>query len=89
MLDSDKFPTLNSIFFDMEVMGLAPMTADGIRRAVDAGYDIRWANDAYQVRKDKNGEYLIVCFNNDNCIGLTARDGVTLNGNPENFYVKK
>ena len=89
MLDSDKFPTMDSIFFDMEVMGLAPMTADGIRRAVDAGYDIRWANDAYQVRKDKNGEYLIVCLNNDNCIGLTARDGVTLNGNPENFYVKK
>ena len=89
MPDSDKFPTLNSIFFDMELMGLAPMTADGIRRAVDAGYDIRWANDAYQVRKDKNGQYLIVQADNDSYIGLTARDGVTLNGNPENFYVKK
>ena len=64
-----------------------PMTADGIRRAVDAGYDIRWANDNYRVEKDKNGEYLIVCFN-DICIGLTARDGITLNGNPEHFYLK-
>ena len=70
-------------------MQVKTMTADGIRRAVDAGYDIRWSNDSYQIRKDKNGQYLIVCLNNDNCIGLTARDGVTLNGDPEDFYVKK
>jgi hypothetical protein len=40
-------------------------------------------------RPYKNGcdQWLIKCELNDHCIGLTWRDGVTMNGKPEDFFI--
>lgn len=62
------------------------MTLDEITRAVDAGKTVHWCNPAYQVIKDRLGQYLVQCRINDNCVGLTYYDG-TLNGKPEQFYI--
>jgi hypothetical protein len=64
------------------------MTATEIKTAVDAGKVVNWSSLAYQVIKDKNGEYLIKCSLNNHCIGLTWRDGQTLNGKESDFFVK-
>lgn len=64
------------------------MNADEIRAAVDAGLPVKWANDGYDVIKDSIGQYLIV-HSSGHCIGLTWRDGVTLNGDPDDFYIKE
>lgn len=64
------------------------MTLDEIVAAVDAGRAVRWANGGYHVIRGATGELLIWCEFNDNCIGLTWQDGVTLNGRPEQFYIE-
>ena len=63
------------------------MTLDEIKSAVDAGKLVHWKNPAYVVIKDCIGQYLLTCRLNNDCIGLTHRDGVTLNGKPEDFFV--
>lgn len=63
------------------------MTLDEIKSAVDAGKVVHWKNYAYRVIKDSLGQYLILCTMNQNCIGLTHLDGVTMNGEPEDFFV--
>ncbi len=63
------------------------MTLDQIKAAVDNGKTVHWANSLYRVVKDKNGDYLILCTHNQNCIGLTHKDGVTMNGNETEFFV--
>jgi len=60
--------------------------ADEIRKAVDEGRIVHWTNNNYIVKKDKNGEYNIVCTMNNNCIGLTWQDEKTLNGEIWDFY---
>ena len=65
------------------------INADEIRRAVDEGKDVRWANDNYRVIKDVKGQYLILSQQNQHCIGLTWNDNQTLNGKPAEFYVKE
>lgn len=62
------------------------MNLEQIKQAVDAGRRVCWASPAYEVIRDSLGRYLIRCTANDDCIGLTHRDGVTLNGNPEHFF---
>ena len=62
------------------------MTLDEIKAAVDAGNGVHWKNYAYRVIKDSLGQYLILCVMNEDCVGLTHRDGVTLNGQPEDFF---
>ena len=62
------------------------MNVHEIKKAVDDGETVYWASTAYRVIKDKIGQYLILCDINDNCIGLTWRDGVTLNGKEEQFF---
>jgi hypothetical protein len=57
-----------------------PSEANAIRQAVDEGKTVYAGTLAYQVIKDNIGQYLIFCTLNDYCIGLTWRDGVTLNG---------
>lgn len=59
-----------------------------IKDAVDAGKPVCWANDSYEVIKDNIDQYLIHCIWNDDYIGLTWRDGETLNGKLEEFYIK-
>lgn len=63
------------------------MTLDEIKQAVNNGYAVFWRNKAYVVEKTTQGEYLIHCTINGNCIGLTWQDGVTMNGNPEHFFI--
>ena len=65
------------------------MTLEQIKQAIDDGKTVHWSNDLYTVIKDRLGQYLIICTSNDHCIGLTWKDGVTMNGQPEQFYVIK
>ena len=63
------------------------MTLQEIKDAVKAGKTVHWASRAYVVECDNIGQWLIHCTSNDNYIGLTWRDGVTMNGRPEEFFV--
>ena len=63
------------------------MTVDEIKQAVDAGQTVHWATGAYEVKKDRANGYYILCTVNQNVIGLTHRDEITLNGKEEDFYV--
>lgn len=63
------------------------MTLEQIKAAVDNGYNVHWMNPGYKVIKDRRGEYQIVFTHNVHCIGLTHKDGVTLNGKESEFYV--
>ena len=54
-----------------------------IRLAIDKGYKVYCGNPMYEVIKDRIGQYLIVC-KTGYCVGLTWKDGTTLNG--EDFY---
>lgn len=62
------------------------MTLEEIKAAVDAGLTVCWANRSYVVELAPVG-YVIRCTANDNVIGLTWRDGVTLNGRAEEFFI--
>lgn len=62
-------------------------TAEEIRQAVDAGKKVFAGTPAYEVIKDKIGQYLIHYTHNkhnEHYIGLTWNDNTTLNGNE--FY---
>ncbi len=68
------------------------MNLQEIKSAIDADKIVHWANDSYVVikhfpRYPDTPEYLIKCLSNDHCIGLTWRDGVTMNGKEEQFYI--
>ena len=63
------------------------MKLEEIKQAVDEGKIVHWASEAYVVIKDSVPQYLIHCVLNDNYIGLTWRDGVTLNGKEEDFFI--
>ena len=63
------------------------MTLQEIKDAVLAGKTVHWATKAYVVVHDEIGQWLIKCLINDSCIGLTWRDGVTMNGNENEFFV--
>ena len=63
------------------------MNLDEIKAAVLAGKTVHWASEAYRVIRDFVGQWLIVCDINGDCTGLTWRDGVTVNGKPEQFFV--
>jgi len=62
------------------------MTLIEIKAAVEAGKKVFWSNRSYEVLKDSVGQWLIRC-SNGSCIGLTHRDGVTMNGEPEEFFI--
>ena len=64
------------------------MTLLEIKEAVDNGKTVCWANELYEVVKGHGG-YSIVCVQNNSCIGLTWRDGVTLNGREHEFFIKE
>lgn len=65
------------------------MTLFEIKAAVDSGRTVHWASDLYTVVHDDKDQWLIVCTANGSAIGLTWRDGVTMNGEPEQFYIRK
>ena len=63
---------------------------EAIKTAVDSGKTVCWSNSNYQIvishPRSYQTEYLIKCLDNDSCIGLTWRDGKTLNGKLKDFY---
>lgn len=67
------------------------MLLEEIKAAVLAGKIVHWKSSLYKVvYYDGNSVYddwNIVCTVNHNCIGLTWSDGVTMNGEPEDFYI--
>lgn len=65
------------------------MTLEEIKQAVNDGKKVYWASKAYEVVKNKHGKWLIVCTLNKHAIGLTWQDGVTLNGEPSEFFIEK
>lgn len=58
-----------------------------IKDAVESGKTVHWANTGYIVFKDSLNQWLIVCLRNFDCVGLTHKDGVTMNEDPEMFYI--
>jgi len=63
------------------------MNLEQIKQAIARGDTVHWSNSAYDVICDKLGQYLICCNQNESCIGLTWRDGVTMNGSEDEFYL--
>jgi len=63
------------------------MTLEEIKQAIAAGKKVYWSNKGYSVIKDNIGQYLIYRKDNEYCIGLTWRDGVTLNGKESQFFI--
>jgi hypothetical protein len=64
------------------------MTLDEIKAAVDAGHIVCWSNTNYEVHRWVDGSYNIVCMSNQHAIGLTWMNGVTMNGKPEDFFIR-
>lgn len=63
------------------------MTLDEIKAAVMAGKKVHVGSMAYRVEYwAKNDEFFIVCVNG-HAIGLTHRNGVTINARPDEFFV--
>ena len=63
------------------------MNLQEIKTSVESGLVVHWASPLYRVIKDNVGQWLIICDSNDHCIGLTWRDGVTMNGEENQFFV--
>ncbi len=58
-----------------------------IKTVIAAGRPVYWKTQEYKVIRDNLGQYLIVYTRSNNAIGLTHRDGVTLNGAESDFFV--
>lgn len=65
------------------------MTLQEIKDAVESGKRVFWSNTGYEVIRDSIGQWLIKCRMNGSCIGLTWRDGVTLSGKKNDFFVQE
>ena len=65
------------------------MTLEEIKTAVDAGDRVHWVNSGYVVTRDDLGQYLITFTRNGSAIGLTSRDGTSLNGQPDEFFIEE
>ena len=64
------------------------MTLAEIKEAIAEGKTVCWSNDRYTIKHGADGDLVIHCATNYHRIGLTWRDGVTLNGREEDFYIK-
>lgn len=67
------------------------MTIKEIKRAIQDGKKVYWANETYEVIQDCVGEYLIKCIPNNHCIGLHGKEGTEyehhLNGDADKFFI--
>ena len=66
------------------------MELAAIKSAVLAGDTVHWASSAYVVTHagdDADRGFSIVFTLNGSAVGLTWRDGVTMNGDAADFYV--
>lgn len=61
-------------------------TAAKIKKLVDDGVQVYWANWNYEVIKDDLGQYLVKSHSNNYYIGLTDKKGNLLNTNQDYFY---
>jgi len=66
---------------------LLNMNLNEIKEAVLSGKKVFWATDNYEVIVDNLDQWMIHSKCNDHYIGLTWRDGTTVNGNPNEFYI--
>jgi hypothetical protein len=60
-----------------------------IQTAVESGTHVYWSNVGYEVIKDTSlpdPQWLIYFWPNGHSIGLTWQDGITMNGNEEDFF---
>ena len=64
------------------------MTKEELIKAMDDSKEVRWKNDAYKCFKDKFGRYLVKCTLNDYTIGIFHRNGIGMNLDPEDCYIK-
>ena len=65
------------------------MTLKEIKAAIAEDKRVYWSTDLYEVILDHIGQYLIVCKSNGNTIGLTWMDGITMNGEEKDFFIKE
>lgn len=72
------------------------MTLQEIKDAVEAGKTVHWATTAYTILKDQlrdgKHQWLIAYKRGQrdaSYVGLTWRDGITVNGRPEQFFIGK
>jgi hypothetical protein len=63
------------------------MNLQEIKSAVESGKRVCWHNVGYEVIKDRIGQWFVKCRGNGHLIGLTHRDGVTMNGKPSDFFI--
>ena len=63
------------------------MNLEEIKQAVETGHRVFWKANAYEVIKGSIGQWIIYCHFNQSCIGLTWRDGVTMNGDETEFFI--
>lgn len=63
------------------------MTLEEIKQAVNDGKTVCWVHTGYVVVQDGIGQWFIECRSNNDYIGLTWQDGVTLNGEEEDFFI--
>jgi len=64
------------------------MTLNEIKQAISEGRKVYHGNKNYEVIRDKIGQYLIVCSFNGYTIGLTHKDGQTMNGEEADFFTE-
>ena len=64
------------------------MNLNQIKEALNKGERVYWVNDLYEVIKDDLGQYFIKCSSNNSCVGLTHKDGKTMNGEPKDFFIQ-
>lgn len=65
------------------------MTRQELVDAMDAGLPVRWKNDGYHCYLDEAGQYLKTFIPNDHTIGIFHRDGVGMNVEPSDCYIKR
>ena len=58
------------------------MTLSEILKALNEGKKVFWFDKGYKVTKDS-----ITCIKNNDSIGLTWLDGITLNGKESDFFI--
>jgi hypothetical protein len=70
------------------------MTLEQIKKSLSEGKKVFWSNENYEVvsytkyESLSGSDYLIYCKVNDHYIGLTHKDGKTLNGEENEFFTK-
>ena len=65
------------------------MTLKEIKQAIEDGNLVCWSHEGYDVLKNDKGWYYVKCNSNNHIIGLTWRDGVTMNGKESEFFIKR